>query len=68
MNVITVQRTYRLRKKPEQQRPGVYRAEDEFERREDRWQSILEVLLFGIIAIVSAWPLFAAGQAVLHCL
>jgi hypothetical protein len=68
MNVIKVQGTYRRSRKPNQPRPKGYRVEDECERREDQWQSILEVVFFGIIAIVSAWPLLAAGEAVFRCL
>jgi hypothetical protein len=68
MNVIRINGPYRSRKKPNQKPAKVYREKEERERREDKWHSFLEVLLFGLIAIAATWPLFAAGEAVLRCL
>jgi hypothetical protein len=68
MNVIKVQHPYRNGKKTKLEAPRICGAEQESDRSEHRWHGFLEALLFGLIAIVCAWPMFAAAEAVLRYL
>jgi hypothetical protein len=68
MNVIVVRGNYRNRKRPNDLRPNMCRLGGACDHCEDQWHSRLEVLLFALIATVSAWPLFYAGEAVFRYL
>jgi hypothetical protein len=65
MSVITVRRT--LRKPPVDRRYLLLRSFREVTRgyfaKEKFWEFIIEVLLFAVVAAVSAWPIFAAADA-----
>lgn len=66
MNVVKIQRIYRRRGSPVER--AIDRPPTHNYGCEDQWHSLLEVLLFGLMAIASAWPLFDAGAAVFRCL
>jgi hypothetical protein len=65
MSVITVKRT--LRKPSADRRYLRLRSFREITRRysasEKFWEFVIELLLFAVVAAVSAWPIFAAAEA-----
>ena len=66
MRVITVKR---MIKRTPKQRSRISRSFGELARHylahESRWQFAVEALLFAAVLAISAWPIFAAADAVL---
>jgi hypothetical protein len=69
MSVITVKR---LIQRTPKQTSRIRRSFGEFARHyfahESRWHSVVETLLFAILLAISAWPIFAAVDAVIELL
>src|SRR5438445_8705639 len=65
MSVITVKRTV-IRRRPNT-RPATRRSFRELSRSyfasEKTWEFVIEALFFAIIVAISAWPIFAAADA-----
>ena len=69
MSVITVKRV--IQRTPKQT-SRIRRSFGEFSRHyfahENRWHFAVETLLFAILLAISAWPIFAAMDAVIELL
>jgi hypothetical protein len=69
MSVITVKRVI---KRTPKQTSRIRRSFGELARHyfayESRWQFAIEALLFGILLAISAWPIFAAMDAIIELL
>jgi hypothetical protein len=64
MNVITVKRVIRRTpKKTSVVRRSFRELTRRFFAHEMKWQFVVEALLFAIIVVISAWPVFAAADA-----
>lgn len=64
MNVITVKRVIRRApKKASVVRRSFLELTRRFFAHEMKWQFVIEALLFAIIVVISAWPVFAAADA-----
>ena len=64
MNVMTVSRPLRKRQTLPSLSPNRTRIIITPSRKEWDWQDLAEVLLFGLIALVSSWPVLAAFDAI----
>jgi hypothetical protein len=65
MRVIKIQR--RVRKRENGNRPGVgpfRRQFGDFFAKENRLEFAIEALLFGILLVISTWPIMAAAGAI----
>jgi hypothetical protein len=66
MNVITIRRRPRCGKKFKTQLSEVRGVSDRLRhRQESDYYAMAEAVLFGIIALVSAWPMLMAAQAII---
>ncbi len=64
MNVITVKRVIRRTpKKTSVVRRSFRELTRRFFAHEMKWQFVVEALLFAIIVVISAWPVFAVADA-----
>ena len=66
MHIIKIQR--RVRKRENGNRPGVGRSMRQFRReffaKESHLEFAIEALLFGVLLVISAWPIMAAAGAI----
>ncbi len=68
MNVIKVMRYPRKKAQGEQMNALFQGAQQRRLSDEWQWQAMLEALLFGLMTIVSVWPVLAAADAVIRYL
>ena len=68
MNVIKVMRKPKKKARSEQMNALFQAAQQRRLSDEWQWQAMLEALLFGLMTIVSVWPLLAAADAVIRYL
>ena len=68
MNVIKIMKNPRKKVRSEEMNALFQAAQQRRLSDEWQWQAVLEALLFGLMTIVSVWPLLAAADAVIRYL